>query len=132
MEQCHFIVYDTHHTHALMYTHTQLVEKENVRAVISYNEAYELRYFTNSKKVGHLLSVYAIVYVHLYMYMYVHVCVLCVCVCGNLYFFLSKSNNVLVMRIHCYPRTNCCIACTMPIPPQDIVCSSLLVQDKPA
>ena len=28
----------------------ELVEKENVRAVISYNEAYELRYFTNSKK----------------------------------------------------------------------------------
>ena len=29
----------------------QLVEKENVRAVISYNEAFELRFFTNSKKV---------------------------------------------------------------------------------
>eukprot|EP00731_Ephydatia_muelleri_P014822 Em0008g542a len=28
----------------------ELVEKENVRAVISYNEAYELSYFTNSKK----------------------------------------------------------------------------------
>ncbi|KAL5491507.1 hypothetical protein EMCRGX_G016806 [Ephydatia muelleri] len=29
----------------------ELVVKENVRAVISYNEAYELSYFTNSKKV---------------------------------------------------------------------------------
>ncbi|KAL5491506.1 hypothetical protein EMCRGX_G016805 [Ephydatia muelleri] len=29
-----------------------LVEKENVRAVISYNEAYELSYFTNSKKAN--------------------------------------------------------------------------------
>ena len=29
----------------------QLTETENVKAVISYNEAYELNFFTNSKKV---------------------------------------------------------------------------------
>ena len=29
----------------------QLVEKEKVRAVLSYNEAYELKFFTNSKEV---------------------------------------------------------------------------------
>lgn len=38
----------------------QLVEMENVRAVISYNEEYELNYFTNSKKVspGYLTQYY--------------------------------------------------------------------------
>ena len=30
----------------------QLVEKENVRAVLSYNEEFELNYFTNTKKVS--------------------------------------------------------------------------------
>ena len=29
----------------------QLVEEENVRAVLSYNEWYELQFFTNSKEV---------------------------------------------------------------------------------
>ncbi len=34
----------------------QLVEVENVRAVISFNEEYELNYFTNSKKVSLLYT----------------------------------------------------------------------------
>ena len=37
--------------------HIQLVEHENVRAVLSYNEAYELNYFTNSKEVRPALQV---------------------------------------------------------------------------
>ena len=32
----------------------QLVEREKVKAVLSYNEAYELSFFTNSKKVSGL------------------------------------------------------------------------------
>lgn len=35
----------------------QLVEEENVKAVLSYNEAYELKFFTNSKKVCVCISV---------------------------------------------------------------------------
>lgn len=34
----------------------KLVEKENVKAVLSYNEGYELNFFTNSKEVGQFLS----------------------------------------------------------------------------
>ena len=30
----------------------QLVEKENVRAVLSYNEAFELNFFTNNEQVS--------------------------------------------------------------------------------
>ena len=30
----------------------QLVERENVRATLSYNEWYEIQFFTNSKKVS--------------------------------------------------------------------------------
>lgn len=33
--------------------YVQLVESEGVKVVVSYNEAYELRFFTNSKKVSY-------------------------------------------------------------------------------
>ena len=34
-----------------MFYHLQLVENENVRGVVTMNEDYELRYFSNSKEV---------------------------------------------------------------------------------
>ncbi len=74
----HTLVHTHTHTHVHIhsYTHThkhkhmfdalhvmwllsllQLVEVENVRTVISYNEEYELNYFTNSKKVSRPTSI---------------------------------------------------------------------------
>lgn len=38
-------------TFQLMFYHLQLVENENVRGVVTMNEDYELRYFSNSKEV---------------------------------------------------------------------------------
>ena len=50
----------------------QLVDKENVRAVISYNEEYEISYFTNSKKVSHLLAAWVCsIYMATYMCLWV-------------------------------------------------------------
>ena len=38
-------------TFQLVFYHLQLVENENVRGVVTMNEDYELRYFSNSKEV---------------------------------------------------------------------------------
>ena len=38
-------------TFQFMFYHLQLVENENVRGVVTMNEDYELRYFSNSKEV---------------------------------------------------------------------------------